>query len=85
MFDKKLGYSKNKYRKNILNVKNASTEYYDLLIQWCLNSIFCDLYDTCTKYLVVSMYILRFFSNCTNTITIIESRYTANRISKCFV
>lgn len=85
MFDKKLGYSKNRYHNNILNVKNASTEYYSLLIQWCLNSIFCDLRGTCTKYLVVSMYILRFFSNCADTIMIIKSRYSANRISKCFV
>lgn len=85
MFDKKLGYSKNRYHKNILNIKNASTEYYGLLIQWCLSSIFCDLCDTWTKYLVVSMYTLKFFSNCTDTIMIIESRYSANRISKCFV
>lgn len=40
---------------------------------------------TCTKYLVPFIFILKFVSNFTNTIVIIESRYGANEISKCFV
>lgn len=42
-------------------------------------------YIACTKYLATAIYILRFVPNFINTVTIVDSRNSANKNSKCYI
>lgn len=68
IFSKKLLYGVNTHLKHIVSVKNRSTEYWSLLMQWIIHFYnFCDVY-ACVKYFTASVYIFRFVSSCNNTI-----------------